>query len=754
MNSIKNYIESKGFLVKGRNIFKASKPHEKAGTLNQNNFWFFKHNVAPFKHGINYYSDKSIVDTYEHKQYFAKLKENERNDFNVNFEAYINSTIESSVFSKWIADKVHDNCNKNFENYYDIRGINKGYLESSVTFPFFDYDNNFVTAQIIKYDSNGKRVKSSFSTNWYHTYKPIKNSLGLNQQDKYIVAVNCFFGEHTLNGSDNIIGIVEAPKTAVILKEIYPNIDWLATAGEGNLFNKNLDVLIDRTVVLFPDAHTTQWKEFAQEKGFYCSDVLENEAVGSGDDLADHVFNINSDVFTDVHEHLYSLNIGEFDLEINQDSIKLDYQIKGKDTNYFIIIPIYYKGKKVLNQIDNSSEFKVDFKGKKFDMYNEDFELYTAQLDWHRPIIKNKEIVALSEEDFIFKLQHTFRIIKALNPINYKGIFKQAVERLRDSNFSFNERYVLNRLVPIWDNYNRDLSVFKTERKWKYKGGQNLTRLEFVEELNNHRFQQRTQIRLLAFYDVLSENRYIDIETDLAINRAVRGYSKLASLVNEWNEKVIGSKTLKTYFKKLDFIDKLSAVQKVTPLHISNTIYSGVEKCTKINYSQITELTAVKNKATIKSYLTFESDNKIRERILNDVFNLIEDLADIIPIRQRIGDKRIIDFETIARTVPNQDCYNDELLKDRGSKNYIKDIYKNTFPSMQDLEVIDTSNYSADKLKVHKQEYNYLLMLESIKTFSPLEKIETLNDENHRTDLIDNYLKIIDNKPIKELEIA
>ena len=52
-------------------------------------------------------------------------------------------------------------------------------MEGAVCFPFFDIDNNFLTAQIIKYGTDGKRIKSDFSTNWFHSYKKIRESLGL-----------------------------------------------------------------------------------------------------------------------------------------------------------------------------------------------------------------------------------------------------------------------------------------------------------------------------------------------------------------------------------------------------------------------------------------------------------------------------------------------------------------------------------------------------------------------------------------------
>ena len=53
MNNI-NYIESKGFTVKGRYILKADKSNKVAGILNENNFYLFKENCYPFKSGINF----------------------------------------------------------------------------------------------------------------------------------------------------------------------------------------------------------------------------------------------------------------------------------------------------------------------------------------------------------------------------------------------------------------------------------------------------------------------------------------------------------------------------------------------------------------------------------------------------------------------------------------------------------------------------------------------------------------------------
>lgn len=471
-NKLHSKLLNNGFKVVGRYISKRSNTDNRlkvVGQVNENNLFFYSENVYPFSSGINFFEDNDTKQDF--KTYYTKVKENDRNDFDVSFEDYLNTTKKASVFNTFLNDVTRENVTKNAENYFDLRGISNGYMEDATCFPFFDIDNNFVTAQIIKYGKNGKRIKNKFSTNWYHTYKPIKSDLGLKDTDVYSVPVKCFFGENYLKDSDNIVGIVEAPKTAVILKEIYPQIDWVATAGEQTLFNKNLDVLIDKKVILFPDAHTIKWKEFANEKGFYCSDILERNDIEAGEDIADYIFNSDADVFSELHELLFALNLGEFDFDVEADSIKLDFKVVDHQKNYFTAVPQYYKGHPVLNQLDNSNNFDIAFKGNKFDIYSDKYEIYTAQLDWHRPVIKNNKPVPMTEDDFVFKLQGVFRILKELNPKIYKGVFKHTITNLRLSNFSFNEKYILKRLVPFWDGWNRDLTVFKKDRNWKYKGG-------------------------------------------------------------------------------------------------------------------------------------------------------------------------------------------------------------------------------------------------------------------------------------------
>lgn len=748
MNRI-DYIESKGFTIKGRYIYKRSSSHNRSkvvGQLNENNFFFYSENVYPFKGGINNFKDSNITDNNYFK-YVKELKAKESNDFDVTFEQYIEVTKEKSIFFDWLNKENKTQINKTAENYFDLRGVYDGYMENSVCFPFIDYNDNFVTAQIIKYDSKGKRLKSEFSTNWFHSYKNIKNSLDL--KDKYSVSINCFFGENYLKDSENIIAIVEAPKTASILKEIYPNIDWIATAGETQIKSKNLDVLKNRKVVLFPDAKTTLWSEFANENNFFCSTILEDESITSGEDIADHIFNTDSDVYSKLHDQLTTLNEGIIKGNNSFNSIELNFSVIRESQEYFTIINTNYKGKKVLVSIDNVSEFKTVFSDKLFNIYEKQFvkeegvlngyEVYSAQNDWHKPIIEQGSFRQQNEDEFIFNLQGCFRILKELNPLIYKEVFIQSLENFKDSNFVFNKDYIIRKLIPLWDNSTRDLNVFKKVRDWKFKGSKSLTRVEFIKELNNSRYRSRIKLRLKAFNDVLSENRFIHLETDLGIGKH-NYYKSITDLVKEWNEFVIGCKTYKSYINK----GLIEDCTKNTAVHIKNPIYSAVKNVqSEINYSKIAELTNIKNRNTIKSFLNFKPDNEVKERILNDVYFLLENCNDIEPIRQLIGSKRILDFKVEIPIDKNVLILDYAMQPDE------------VFKPLKTLKNVDLENLNDSKISALDSEIMYLTLLENIKTFSLNERKE-LNEPSLRNDLIKQSLtplKIESNKEVK-LNIA
>jgi hypothetical protein len=737
MSKTIDYIESKGFRIIGRYIYKRSETtrHQKVvGQLNDNNFFFFSDNVHPFKAGINFFNDTSIIDN-SHKEYIAKVKENERSDFNVSYKEYYNSTSENSIFNTFLNDTTKTFLGNNANNYFDLRGVRSGYMEASVCFPFFDIDNNFKTAQIIKYGSNGKRIKSAFSTNWFHSYKPLKKALGLKENDKYSVQIDCFFGENYLKGSDQIIGIVEAPKTAVILKELYPNIDWIATAGEQALFNKDLTVLKDRKVVLFADAHTTKWKEFAGKKGFNYCNVLDIEEIEKGSDVADFILDENSIVFSELHEYLFSLNAGFFNFELNKDLLELDFQIVGKEKGYFTAVPYRHDSKDVLHQQDNSKDFKMNFDGKYFNIFSSKYSILNANIDWHKQDRKEDEKLAgMDKDSFVWHLQKCFRTLKHLNNEDiYLDVFETTLNNLlSNSNFRFNKTYVLSRLVPIWKGYNANLDRFKKHRDWKYKGGNQLSRKEFERELNNDKFKSKLNMHLLGFSDVLKENRFIDIETDLGLkpNAKGRGFVKIFNLVKEWNNDVIGARTLKTYYNKLSFFDKLEHGTKNYHPHISKPYRGGKKVYQDLNYKEITEITSVSNKKTIKNFLTFKSNKDTENVIKSEVQNLLNIIKDIEPMRNEINGKtKIYTFEYIAPI-------NDWELLQKSQLNW-----KEAFPSsvMLTTEMINTE--CEVYWGVLKDGIKYLSYLKTLEIKRDTEKVFRLKDTYLEKEFKDYYHK-------------
>ena len=753
LNNIQ-YIESQGFRIVGRYIYKRSETNNRTkvvGQLNDNNFFFHSENVAPFKAGVNFYDNSVITDNTFVQEHIKRIKKNERNDFNVSFEKYINSTSVNSVFTKYISEKTHQFLNKNFTNYFDIRGVLSGYMESSVCFPFFNYDNEFVTAQIIKYGKDGKRIKSDFSTNWYHTYKPIKKALNLNEKDKYSVPINCFFGENYLKGSNNIVAIVEAPKTAVILKEIYPNIDWIATAGEQALFNKNLEVLKDKKVVLFPDAHSTKWSDFAKKQGFNVCEILNIESVENGSDVADFIFEDSASVFSDLHEYLFSLNAGYFDADINEALIELNFRVVKEESFYFTALPYNYEGKDILHQIDDCNNFKVDFQGKYFNLFTEKYAIRNAQIDWHKRDKKEGEILkGFNKDRFVFHLQKSFRILKELNPAaDYKAIFSIALKKLNnESNFSFNETYVKRILVPLWESYEVNLDKFNKYRDWKYRGSKQLARDEFERELNNDRFKKKLNIALLSFKDVLKENRYIDIETDLGLNKfsKYRGFTQLFDLVKQWNVEVIGCSTIKTYFKKVEFFKKLDKCTEKLPSNINNTYGVTTILYSQYSFSEISNITEVTNRTTVKDFLTFQKNRDTETLVMQEVKDLLGVIKYINPIRNTIKGKdgkkdtvRIYDFKYIKPTNDWDLLHNSRgnwfVSKTRTSREIEIPVFLPKAKLNREIEKSTNDEYS-DILKWNIKYLDYLNSLHQEKIRG---KVVRLTDSDIRSNYIETF---------------
>lgn len=161
------------------------------------------------------------------------------------------------------------------------------YTKDYTIFWQIDVENKIRSGKMIKYHSNGKRDKDSFTT-WFHKKtdggNPLFNDFHLNQ---------CLFGEHLLSlDPSKPVAVVESEKTAIIASMFINKYIWVACGGSGQLSKEKMNVLKNRSVTLFPDlGQYDNWKEKAKEYNFNISDHIEKLATEEqrqqGLDLAD-----------------------------------------------------------------------------------------------------------------------------------------------------------------------------------------------------------------------------------------------------------------------------------------------------------------------------------------------------------------------------------------------------------------------------------------------------------------------------------
>lgn len=164
----------------------------------------------------------------------------------------------------------------------------------STIFWQIDIQGKIRSGKIMLYNlTTGKRVKEPFDhITWAHKVMNIYD-FELKQ---------CFFGEHLLKlDQSKPVAVVESEKTAIIASHYMPDFIWLAVGSVTNLNSKICQVLVGRTVVLFPDLKCyDRWKEKAidlekQLPGtrFIISNYLEVNASEaekeSGFDIADYL---------------------------------------------------------------------------------------------------------------------------------------------------------------------------------------------------------------------------------------------------------------------------------------------------------------------------------------------------------------------------------------------------------------------------------------------------------------------------------
>lgn len=137
--------------------------------------------------------------------------------------------------------------NKVFRDY-EVGSSN--HWKGATLFWFKDYDFRYRGGMIVLYEGC-KRVREPFP---HHTWE---HSL----RDKSYNFKLCLYGEHLLKTSTNPVGVVEAPKSALICALEMPQYTWVATNGLTTLQDYNMTAVKGRDVWLFPDRQPDEFPE-------------------------------------------------------------------------------------------------------------------------------------------------------------------------------------------------------------------------------------------------------------------------------------------------------------------------------------------------------------------------------------------------------------------------------------------------------------------------------------------------------------
>lgn len=193
----------------------------------------------------------------------------------------------------------------------------------STVFWLIDSIGKILGGQVVQFDiDSGSTVKAKLSDGSIrrHTlpiYYAIKKTMQTKNQGipewlvKYEAHGEKFpipFGLHLIKTKpSHVIGIVEAPKTAIICDAFYPRFTWMAIGSLSYLNAERIKELKSYPIVLFPDASEagtaySTWEQKAQELGrlgfqVKVSDLLEKMISSSqakeGMDMADAIIQAN-----------------------------------------------------------------------------------------------------------------------------------------------------------------------------------------------------------------------------------------------------------------------------------------------------------------------------------------------------------------------------------------------------------------------------------------------------------------------------
>ncbi|WP_282073969.1 DUF6371 domain-containing protein [Polaribacter atrinae] len=229
-----------------------------------------------------------------HTNYNVKEKSKEisyhlESELNNSLNNYDKNNFVQFLYSKFASEKVSNVLSES------KIGTSESFYEGTI-FWQIDFHQKIRAGKVILYDKIGKRTKY---INWVHALN-IKN----NRIDAFNLK-QCLFGEHLISKYDKPIAIVESEKTACIMNIIFEKYLWLATGSLQGLNEKKIEVLKNRTIILYPDlgidgkngSPFTKWKSICDELKFNgydikISDLLEKNGTKNerekGFDIADY----------------------------------------------------------------------------------------------------------------------------------------------------------------------------------------------------------------------------------------------------------------------------------------------------------------------------------------------------------------------------------------------------------------------------------------------------------------------------------
>ena len=605
-------LQSCGFKVTNSGIiYKQSttnKSKEKAGQLNDRSVYFYAQNVAPFKHGTNTFRDilgsNFTLGGVGSELHVVKTTTTQI-QHNFTFEDYIKTTKKKNQFGIYLNSQA-----ENLTSLYDIRGVKNGYLEDATLLPYIDYNNNFITAKIVKYNTKtGKRNKAQYSNSWFHAYKPIKKELGIT--DKIQKKINCFFGENLVANNNKPVVIVEAEKTAIILSMLFENIVFIASGGLGKLKTLDYKFLLNRDVSLYPDNGASEWHEIGKKRNWFVSEILEAKGT-KGSDAADY---LEHDLWLEIEAELNK--IANRSIEASNE---LNFSYKEKQTDRFCstitkeLGLIYYT-----EQSDKERDKQGYYIGKHFKISNYgEFYCITANVDVNRyEFIDNKKVKPTAEI-LLKRLEQTFRVLKKLNPgENISYHFDKILNHvLENSNYLFNKYYILNELMPMWANDANVLNAYIKKRDWVKLNTTIKDDAEFTRLLNDDRKAAATNIILKELEPLVNKGEYIEPKL-LGLFKA-QFNPFVFNLIKDYNKNVIGCNTVNNYNEKIKVCQYLQHVEAYT------NHYENPKKVQKYHTTyNNTYIACAQNVPTFKkpNQNIVETNTMVAKRIVKEYFN-------------------------------------------------------------------------------------------------------------------------------------